>query len=156
MNDTVELDAFDRRLLALLQEDSRRTGKELAELVGLSAPACLRRVQRLRETGVIEREVVIVAPRYLGRRVTMIVLLTIERDRPDRMRLFTAKMRELPEVTQCYVVTGDADYVLTIVVPDMEAYAQFTERHFYEPYVKRFESIVVLSDGMRASGPTPG
>jgi Lrp/AsnC family transcriptional regulator, leucine-responsive regulatory protein len=147
--EAVELDAFDRRLLELLQQDSRRTGKELAALVGLSAPACLRRVQRLRETGVIEREIAIVSPRYLGRRVTMIVLLTIERDRPDRMRLFTAAMCALPEVTQCYTVTGDADYVLTVVVPDMEAYAQFTERHFYEPYVKRFETIVVLSDAMR-------
>ena len=143
-----ELDSFDYRLLALLQENSRQTGKELAEKVGLSAAACLRRVQRLRESGVIEREVAIVSPRHFGRHVMMFVLVTIERDRPDRGRIFMMRMREQPEVTQCYYVTGDADVVLTVVTADMEDYARFTERHFYEPYVKRFESIAVLGDGI--------
>lgn len=145
----VELDSFDRRLLALLQEDSRQTGKELAEKVGLSAAACLRRVQRLRESGVIEREIAIVSPRYLGQRVLIFVLVSIARDRPDRDRLFMAEMQAQPEVTQCYHVTGDSDFMLAVRTADMEAYARFTERHMYEPYVKRFESIAVLGEGKR-------
>ena len=144
-----DLDQFDRRILALMQENSRRTGQELSALVGLSPAACLRRVQRLRDSGVILREIAIVAPKALGRRVTMIVMIGIERDRPDRYRLFMAEMRDRPEVTQCWQVTGDNDIVMTVEVEDMEAYSVFTERHFYEPYIKRFESIAVLGDAMR-------
>lgn len=145
----VQLDAFDRRILALLRDDSRRTGAELADLVGLSAAACLRRVQRLRNSGVIEREVAILAPQYREYRTTTFVLLTIERDRPDRDRQFADRMRSLPEVTQCFHVTGSADYILAVATPDMEDYQRFTDAHFYEPYVKRFESFVVLGDALR-------
>lgn len=145
----IELDDFDRRIMALLQDNSRRTGAELAELVGLSAATCLRRVQRLRETGVIEREVAILAPQYHERRITTFVLLTIDRDRPDRERQFTERMRSLPEVGQCFHVTGSADYILAVATTDMEDYQRFTDVHFYEPYVKRFESFVVLTDALR-------
>src|SRR5919109_4782776 len=81
--DPVELDDFDRRLLDALQQDSRRTGEQLAALVGLSPAACLRRAQRLRETGVIEREIAILAPAALGGMTSVLVLVTLERDRPD-------------------------------------------------------------------------
>jgi len=145
----IELDGFDRRLLALLQENSRRTGAELAELVGLSAAACLRRLQRLRESGVIAREVALLAPEYRERRITTFVLLTFERDRPNRERQFVERMRALPEVAQCYHVTGSADFLLAVATADMDGYHRFTEKHFYEPYVKRFESYVVLSDALK-------
>lgn len=142
----IDLDDFDRRILALVQENSRRTGAELAERVGLSAAACLRRLQRLRDGGVIAREVAILAPDYRDRKVRVFVQITMERDRPDREQEFNARMRAAPEVTQCYHVTGAADYLLAIEVADLEDYQRFTKRHFYEPYVKRFESLVVLKD----------
>ena len=143
MND---LDSFDHRLLDLLQLDSRQTGKQLSEKVGLSPAACLRRVQRLRQTGVIERDVAVVSPAALSPSVTIIVLLTIDRDRPDRASVLTKRLLELRQVRKMYHVTGEADFILTVMCDSMEAYATFTEAHFYEPYIKGFESIVVLRE----------
>jgi len=139
-----ELDKFDYRLLELLQENSRLTGNDLAEKVGLSSAACLRRVQRLRETGVIERDVAIVSPKVFGKKMMVIVLLTMERDRPDRYMLMRDAFAKMPEVVQCHHVTGAHDFVLRIQVSDMEEYSAFVERVFHEPYVKRYESLAVL------------
>lgn len=145
----IDLDDFDRRILALLEQNSRRTGAELSAEIGLSPAACLRRLQRLRDEGVIAREVALVAPEYRERKVTVFVLLTFERDRPDREDRFTRRMREVSEVAQCYHVTGSEDYLIAIEVADLEDYERFTKRHFYESYVKRFETHVVLKDLMR-------
>ena len=118
----MELDDFDRRLLDALQEDNRRTGEELATLVGLSPAACLRRAQRLREERVIERDVAILAPQALGRRLTVVVLVTLEREGPDFVDSFKRAMRAAPEVMQCYYVTGAADFVLVLTADDMVDY----------------------------------
>src|SRR6188768_2120179 len=98
----MELDDFDRRLLDAVQEDSRRTGEALAAMVGLSPAACLRRLQRLRAAGVIEREVAIVDPRFTPTRLGLIVNVTLERERPDLIDDFARSMRQAPEVSQCY------------------------------------------------------
>jgi Lrp/AsnC family transcriptional regulator, leucine-responsive regulatory protein len=140
----VELDDFDRRLLDALQQDSRRTGEQLAVLVGLSPAACLRRAQRLRETGVIEREIAIVAPEAVGRRMTMVVQVTLEREKPATSDEFQRQMRRAPEVTQCYNVTGAIDFVLIVSVADMEAYEDFTRQYLFEKHVRRFETMVVI------------
>jgi Lrp/AsnC family transcriptional regulator, leucine-responsive regulatory protein len=140
----MELDAFDRRLLDALQQDSRRTGGQLAEIVGLSSAACLRRAQRLREAGVIEREVAIVAPASLGERVSVIVLVTLERDRPDVVDSFHRTMARADEVQQCYSITGTFDLALVVAVPDMNAYNDFIKRHLRDKPVHRFETMVVL------------
>lgn len=145
----IDLDKFDRRILALLQENSRRTGAELSAEVGLSPAACLRRLQRLRDEGVIAREVALVAPEYRDKKVTVFVLLTFERDRPDREDHFSRRMREASEVVQCYHVTGSEDFLIAIEVADLEDYERFTKLHFYESYVKRFQTHVVLKDLMR-------
>jgi Lrp/AsnC family leucine-responsive transcriptional regulator len=139
----VELDDFDRRLLDALQQDSRRTGEQLAELVGLSSAACLRRVQRLREAGIIEREVAILAPAAVGRRVS-VILLILERDRLDAVDGFRRAMLQADEVLQCYSITGESDLALMLAVPDMDAYNDFIKRFLYEKPVRRFETIVVL------------
>lgn len=140
----MELDEFDRRLLDALQQDSRRTGDQLAALVGLSAAACLRRAQRLRETGIIEREIAIVAPQAVGRGLTMVVQVTLEREQPATSDEFKRQMRRAPEVMQCYNVTGVTDFVLIVSVADMEEYEEFTKRLLFEKYVRRFETMVVI------------
>ena len=81
----IDLDAFDRKILALLETDARRTGGQLSEAVGLSPAACLRRLQRLRKTGAIEREVAILSPDVRPRGTTIIVRLQIEGHNPGRM-----------------------------------------------------------------------
>ena len=98
----MELDLFDRRPLDGVQADSRRTGEELATLVGLSAAACLRRLQRLRASGAIRAEVAILDPKLAGSQLSLVVMVTLERERPDLIDGFARAMRQAAEVTQCY------------------------------------------------------
>jgi Lrp/AsnC family transcriptional regulator, leucine-responsive regulatory protein len=100
--------------------------------------------QRLRETGVIEREIAIVAPAAVGRRMSMVVQVTLEREHPATSAEFQRQMRRAPEVTQCYNVTGAIDFVLIVSVADMEAYEDFTRQYLFEKHVRRFETMVVI------------
>lgn len=141
-----QLDEFDLRILAALQENNQRTSEELAELVHLSSASCLRRMRRLREIKAIVADVSIVAPEVTGPRMTMIVLVSLERDQHDLMDAFKASMRTNPQVTQCYYVTGTVDFVMMISVRDVADYEEFTRRFFIENRnVKRFETLVVMS-----------
>ena len=141
----VQLDSFDIKLLTALQENNQRTSEELGGLVNLSPAACLRRIRRLRETGVISADVSVVAPEVLGRRMTMIVVVALERDQHDLTDAFMVSMRATPQVTQCYYVTGQADFVLVISVRDMDDYDIFTRSFFAaNRNVKRFDTMVVM------------
>ncbi len=120
------LDSFDIKLLNLVQTDTRRTAQELSEAVGLSPSACLRRLNRLRETGVIDAEIAVVSPAAVGHRLTMVVEVSLERERPDIMSDFKKAMRMTPEVIQCYYVTGEVDFILIVAVKSMSDYETFT------------------------------
>ena len=142
----VPLDTFDIKLLGALQENNQRTSEELAALVNLSPAACLRRVRRLRDTHVISADVSVVDPEVLGQRMTMIVIVALERDQHDLTDAFMNSMRATPQVTQCYYVTGQADFVLMISVRDMKDYETFTRSFFAENRnVKRFDTMVVMN-----------
>jgi Lrp/AsnC family leucine-responsive transcriptional regulator len=141
----VPLDNFDIKLLSALQENNQRTSEELAAMVSLSPAACLRRVKRLRDTHVISADVSVIAPEALGQRMTMIVIVALERDQHDLTDAFMTSMRGTPQVTQCYYVTGQADFVLVISVRDMDDYDTFTRAFFAENRnVKRFDTMVVM------------
>ena len=141
----MDLDAFDLKLLSLLQVSTRGTAEELAATVGLSPSACLRRVRRLREAGVIEAEVAVVSPRAVGRELTMVVQVALERERADIIDAFKRAMRATPEVMQCFYVTGEIDFILVVTVPSMEDYEAFTNRFFFQnPNVRRFTTLVVM------------
>ena len=141
-----ELDEFDIRLLDALQENNLRTSEELADIVHLSSASCLRRSRRLRDTRVICGDVSIVAPEALGQRMTMIVLVSLEQEQTHLIDAFKASMRNTPQVTQCYYVTGPADFVIVVSVKDMDDYEAFTRQLFFENRnVKRFETLVVMS-----------
>jgi len=148
----MDLDDFDHRLLHLLRLDARQTGKELSEQVDLSPAACLRRVQRLRQIGAIQREIAILAPEVTGATVTLLVMLVLTRGQPERTARVRQKLLGLKEVKKIYHVTGPADLVLTVECASMEAYATFTEAHFYDEEIKGFDTIVVL----RSYDPEPG
>lgn len=142
----VELDEFDLRLLDALQENNLRTSEELAEIVHLSSASCLRRSRRLREAKVICGDVSIVAPEALGQRMTMIVLVSLEHEQTHLVDAFKASMRATPQVTQCYYVTGPADFVIVVSVKDMDDYERFTRQLFFDNRnVRRFETLVVMS-----------
>ena len=139
------MDNFDLKLLELVQDNNRLTADELSSRVGLSPSACQRRLKRLRDDGVIVADVAIVSPESLGRRLTMIVQVTLVRERPDLIDTFKQSMLKTPEVMQCYYVTGDVDFVLILTVLNMQAYEDFTRRFFFEnPNLQRFNTIVVM------------
>lgn len=140
------IDDFDRRILSILATDSRQTGEQLSREVGLSPAACLRRVQRLRKIGAIEREVAIVSPKVSGPSVTILVLLRMRGGGPDRKENLKSKLLALPAVERIYIVTGNEDMVVTVKCGSMEEYAEFTEAHFYDASITGFESLVVLRE----------
>ncbi len=140
-----ELDEFDVKLLTLVQEDSRLTSEALAEKVGLSATACQRRLRRLREDGVIEREIAVLDPARVGGRLTVLVEIILQRGSPQILDDFKRRMRSLPEVQQCFYVTGDSDFVLVVIVDDIKAYEAFTQRVlFASKAIQRFQTTVVM------------
>ena len=141
----MKLDAFDRRLLREHQRDTRAGLTRLAETVGLSPSACQRRLVRLRAAGVIQSEVAIIDPKAVGRSVTMIVTVTLEREQSDVIRAFKQATRDLVEIMQCYYVTGPSDFVLILTARSMEAYDAFVEHFlFANRNVRRFETYVVM------------
>lgn len=139
------LDRFDLHILDLVQRDNRLTSDALGDRVGLSATAVQRRLKRMREDGVIEADVSIVAPKSVGRRVHMIVMVSLERERADIIDRFKKNIRATPEVMNGYYVTGEADFLLVITAEDMEDYEAFTRRFFYDnPDIKNFKTMVVM------------
>lgn len=142
----MKLDAFDAQILNVLQKDNQITSAEMATQVNLSPASCLRRMRRLREEGTIVADVSIVAPEAVGRNLTMIVLVSVERERPELLDEFKRSMQRTPEVMQCYYVTGDADFVLLVTAADMADYESFTQRFFFEnPNIRRFSTMVVMN-----------
>lgn len=122
----VELDRTDRRILEVMQRQGRITNLELADTVGLSPTPCARRVKRLEDEGVIARHVTLLDQSRLGLKLTAIIGITMDRHTPERFSHFEARVREFPEVMECSIVTGQAaDYLLKVVLPDMEYYEEF-------------------------------
>ncbi len=120
-----ELDAYDVKILALLQEDGRLSNQELADRIGLSPSPCLRRVRALEEAGYITGYRAVVDPRKLDLSLMALVHISMDRHTPERFAAFEAAVRALPEVLECLLITGqDADYQLKVVVRDMEAYQE--------------------------------
>ncbi|HEX4584256.1 MAG TPA: Lrp/AsnC family transcriptional regulator [Burkholderiaceae bacterium] len=124
----IELDDTDRRILNMLQRDCALTNQELAERVHVSAPTCLRRVRRLVEQGVIERQIAIVSPGAFGAGLTAIVEVTLERQSAELLQQFEQQLSEEPAVQQCYRVSAGPDFVLVVYVADMAAYHSFAHR----------------------------
>jgi Lrp/AsnC family leucine-responsive transcriptional regulator len=142
---SVELDHFDIALLNLVQENNLMTSEQLADRVGLSATACQRRLKRLRADGVIASDVALIAPKATGSPVTLIVMVSLEREQLDLLDSFRRRIESYPEVTQCYYVTGNVDFIMVVRVSSMEAYAAFTERAFFgDKNVKAFQTYATM------------
>ena len=121
------LDALDRQILSLYQHDTRISGEHIGAQVGLSAAAVQRRLKRLRESGVILAETAVLDCQALGLGVTAIVHVDLVDESARASRVFLDKVLARAEVQQCYGVTGDADYVLVVIVADLAAYDAFCE-----------------------------
>ena len=123
-------DDLDRRILNTLQVDASHTNAELAELVHVSPPTCLRRVKHLTESGVIARQVAIVAPEKIGARLTAIVEISLDVQAVERMDEFEMLVAAEAMVMQCYRVAPGPDFVLVVQVADMPAYNALAHRLF--------------------------
>ena len=128
MTKSLKLDSIDRKLLALLQEDAGRQVAELAEAVGLSQTPCWRRVQRLRESGVITRNVVLLDRHKVNVGVTVFVSVRTNTHTQAWFDQFRATVEAIPEVVEFYRMSGDVDYLLRVVVPDIGAYDKVYKR----------------------------
>lgn len=144
-NDDTALDDFDLRILARYQHDTQVPARAIAEAVGLSTAAVQRRLKRLREIGVIRREVAEIEPRTVGLPVTCVVAVDLDRERAVDLDRFKRRMIALPEVQQCYYVTGQADFLLIVLVKSMEDYDAFARRALLgDDNVKSFVTTVVM------------
>jgi Lrp/AsnC family leucine-responsive transcriptional regulator len=128
--ENIALDELDRRILNLLQTDASLNNNELAAQVHASPPTCLRRVKRLLDAGVIERQVVIVAPDKVGAALTAIVEITLDNQASERQIEFEALVAKEAAVLQCYRVSPGPDFVLVVQVVDMPAYHAMAHRLF--------------------------
>ena len=118
-------DPIDLRILERLQRDARISNVELAQAVHLSPSPCLARVRRLEAEGTIARYVTLLDPLKLGLTVSVFVQVRLERQIESALERFEQAMRDRPEVMECYLMTGDSDYLIRIVVPDVQALERF-------------------------------
>ena len=142
-----ELDNFDRRILNELQQNGRISNQQLAEQVGLSPAACWRRVRALEEKGIIEGYSARLNPQKLGQALSVFALVSLQRHNIDSTAEFEHQVMTYPEVLQCFAVTGNADFVLRVVVPDMPSYDRFlNEKIFTLQGIDQVHSNFALRD----------
>jgi Lrp/AsnC family transcriptional regulator, leucine-responsive regulatory protein len=124
-NARIKLDDIDRRILAALQRDGRLSMVDLAAQVGLSATPCLRRVKRLEQAGVITGYAAIIDAAATGRSLHAFVQVNLENHAEETVKGFQRAIMARPEVVACYPISGEFDYLLQVMVPDLEAYSEF-------------------------------
>ncbi|ABR63854.1 AsnC family transcriptional regulator [Sinorhizobium medicae] len=140
-----QLDAFDRKILAILQRDNTTPQRTIGEAVNLSAPAVQRRIKRMTKEGVIQANAAIVDPMAIGQSVTIFVEVEVISETAAQIEEAKRAFASEPEIQQCYYVTGEADFILVIIVPTMGDYEALTRRLFFgNNNVKRFRTFVAM------------
>jgi DNA-binding Lrp family transcriptional regulator len=142
----IALDRIAWRILDRLQHDARVSNADLARDVGLSPSPCLRRVRELEQSGIIKDYVTLLEPADVGLPISVFVQVTLERQVEHALETFEHAMLDRPEVMECYLMTGDADYLLRVVVADIEAYETFLKEHLTRvPGVSGIKSSFALN-----------
>jgi len=140
------LDRFDLAILDILQTDNTTPQRAIAQAVNLSAPAVQRRIQRLKDSGVIRANVAVLDPVKVGKPLTIVLEVHLDNERPDRTAPLRARIAAEDAVQQCYSVTGEADYLLVVNVASMADYEALTRRLFEgDDNIKRFRTSVALA-----------
>ena len=151
----IDLDAFDLAILRALQGDARLSNVAISEQVNLSASQCSRRLLRLEEAGIVAGYAVALDQSALGLDVTALVSVTLERHGEDPAADLHNAVRGMPEVLECLLMTGDADYQLRIVVPTLQDFSRFVlDRLMKLPGVASIRSSIVL-EAVKPMGPLP-
>lgn len=142
---TETLDPTDRRILTVLQKEGRISNADLAQRVNLSASACHRRVQRLEEGGYIAGYVALLDPRSLGRTTTVFVEITLSGQGDATLDAFERAVRAVPEVLECHLMAGSADYLLKVLAADTDDFARIHRQHLARlPGVAQMQSSFAL------------
>jgi Lrp/AsnC family leucine-responsive transcriptional regulator len=128
-NSVIPLDDTDRTILRILQKEGRLANIELAGRLGLSPSTCLRRVKSLEDAKVIERYIAVIAPEKVGIGMTVFARLWLTGQDARTVDHFIEAVRKLPQVTECYLMAGDCDFLLRVVAADLTAYRLFQIRH---------------------------
>ena len=145
MTSIADLDATDRRILGVLQKDCRITNAELSDRVNLSPSACHRRVQRLEEDGVIAGYVALLDARRMGKPTTVFVEITLQSQAEDLLDAFEREVSRIPDILECHLMAGTADYLIKIMAEDTEDFARI-HRQFLSrlPGVRQMQSSFAL------------
>jgi len=135
-----QIDRTDLRILSELQHNARISNVELADAVALSPSPCLRRVRTLEKQGAIKNYVTLVDPSYVGLQLNVFVRVTLNQQVEKNLEIFETAIKDRPEVMECYLMTGDSDYHLRVVVADVSAYERFLM-----DYLTRIPSVANIS-----------
>lgn len=142
----MNLSPIDIKILALLQQDASLTAAEIAEQVNLSASPCWRRINRLEQEGIIEKKVVLLNAEKLGMGLVIFSRISLAKNDEASLHDFEQRVREFPEVVECYTVTGSADYFLKIITKDIKHYDRFLRRRLIQiPLVRDVNSNVAVT-----------
>jgi len=149
----MDLSATDIKILTLLQQDASLTAAEIAEQVNLSVSPCWRRINRLEKEGVIEKEVALLNAEKLGMGLVIFARISLSQNDEASLHTFEERVRQFPEVVECYTVTGAADYFLKIITRDIKRYDQFLRRHLLQiPQVRDVNSNVAVTQVKYTTG----
>ncbi len=135
----------DRKILNLLQTNGRMTNAELSDKVNLSPSACLRRVQRLEESKVIDDYVMLVSQDAIGKPTNIFVVISLKSQTEESFDAFEAAIKSCPEIMECFLMSGDSDYLIRIVAADTQDYERIHKQHLARlPGVSRIQSNIAL------------
>ncbi|WP_421779656.1 Lrp/AsnC family transcriptional regulator [Kiloniella litopenaei] len=139
------MDSFDYKILFLVQKDSRMTAEKISSEIGLSPAAVQKRLRRLKDSGVIRAEVALLDPKKMGHPMTVITEVSLERENLNVLDGFKKRMRQAEEVQQCYYTTGEADFIIVLLVRDIQHYEKFTREYFFgNAEVSKFKTNIVM------------
>jgi len=144
-NDLVALDLIDKKIIKALQENARLSSQELSDQVGISASPCWRRVKALEESGVVTKYVTLINPEALGLSISIFTNVSLDKQIEAALETFQKAVRKRPEVMECYLMTGDFDYLLRVVVGSLHDYERFLLNHLTKiPGVASIKSSFAL------------
>jgi DNA-binding Lrp family transcriptional regulator len=141
---TCDIDKIDRAILRVLQKDGRVSNVQLADRVGLSESACLRRVRLLEQSGIIDRYVMLINQAAVGKPGNVFVRVTLEGQQKEKLQQFEKTVAAVPEVMECYLMSGDFDYLLRVIIKDNLDYMRVHDKLTGLPGVLRVQSSFAL------------
>jgi Lrp/AsnC family transcriptional regulator, leucine-responsive regulatory protein len=151
----LELDAIDRRIISTLQENGRLSNVELADSVGLSPSPCLRRVRRLEHQGYIEAYRAVLQRRLVGLGLTVFIGVKIEGHANNKAEAFQEAVVAMPETISCHLIAGDIDYLIEVVVPDLDHYQRYlVDKLLNLPIVREVRSYIAIQT-LKTGAPLP-